>query len=171
MSKTKAQKDAEAANEVDGQEFDRDGNPKFKVTDEGTQVDRDENGNPIPVAEYELDDSTAGQETSDKLRAENAAMGAGARNLGGNPAGGRGPATPVSAPPLPSTGRNAGATAAELGHDGSDAEFHPDRQIVIDGRRVEYPDVHLRPRQINVGGVNYEHVGEDEHGVWTYRSM
>jgi hypothetical protein len=49
MAKTKAQKEAEAANEVDGQEFDREGNPKFQVTDEGTQVERDENGDPVPV--------------------------------------------------------------------------------------------------------------------------
>ncbi len=36
---------------------------------------------------------------------------------------------------------------------------------------VEHADAAAKPRQLFYGGRNYEHVGEVEQGIWSYRAM
>lgn len=51
-------------------------------------------------------------------------------------------------------------------------EVHdPAVHVCLDGNYVEHEGAATKERRLRVDGTNYEHVGEDEDGCWTYRAM
>lgn len=47
----------------------------------------------------------------------------------------------------------------------------PAVHVKLGGKYVEHEGAANHERRISHKGKNYEHVGEDEDGVWTYRQM